>query len=144
MEFASPSKIAKSEKSFTARKKIFEANSPRIENMHIAGYFYIMTNTHNTVLYCGATDDLYRRVQEHKNGVYRNSFTLRYNIHKLVYFEVFALVEDAFVREKQIKGGSRKKKIILIESINPEWNDLFKQLSSNSIEELISLKKFFR
>ena len=85
--------------------------------MHQPGYFYIMTNSHNNVLYCGATNDLYKRAQEHKNGGYTNSFTSRYNINKLVYFEVFTLVEDAFAREKQIKAGSRKKKIILIESI---------------------------
>ncbi len=108
------------------------------------GYFYIMSNAHNTVLYCGATDDLLRRIMEHKNEVYSNSFTLRYNIHKLVYFESYSLIADAFAREKQIKGGSRKKKITLIESVNPDWKDLFEQLSSNSGEELIRLKKFFK
>ena len=112
--------------------------------MNKIGYFYIMTNAHHTVLYCGATDDLYRRAQEHKNGVYSNSFTKRYNIHKLVYFEAYSLIADAFGREKQIKTGSRKKKIALIESTNPEWKDLFEQLSSNSGEELIRLKKFFK
>lgn len=111
--------------------------------MGLSGYFYIMTNTHHSVLYCGATNDLLRRAQEHKNGVYTNSFTSRYNINKLVYFEVFTLVEDAFAREKQIKGSSRIKKIQLIKRINPEWKDLFEQLSSNSGEELIRLKKFF-
>jgi putative endonuclease len=103
-----------------------------------------MTNAHNTVLYCGATDDLYRRVKEHKNGVYYNSFTLRYNIHKLVYFEAYSLIADAFGREKQIKAGSRKKKIALIESANPEWKDLFDQLHYNPGEELIRLKKFLK
>ena len=103
-----------------------------------------MTNAHHTVLYCGATNDLYKRVLEHKDGVYSNSFTLRYNINKLVYFEVFSLVSDAFNREKQVKGGSRKKKITLIESINPEWKDLLYQLSSNAGKELIGLKKFFK
>jgi putative endonuclease len=57
--------------------------------------------------------------------VYANSFTSRYNINKLVYFEIFSLVKGAFDRKKQIKAGSRKKKIQLIESINPEWKDLF-------------------
>ena len=103
-----------------------------------------MTNVHHTVLYCGATDDLYRRIQEHKNGVYSNSFTLRYNIHKLVYFEAYSLIADAFGREKQVKAGSRKKKIALIESINPGWKDLSDQFQSNSVEELIRLKKFFK
>lgn len=112
--------------------------------MHKPGYFYIITNTHHTVLYCGATDDLYRRVQEHKYQVYNNSFSSRYNINKLVYFETYSLIADAFSREKQVKSGSRKKKIVLIESINPEWKDLFEQLDPNSMEELIRIKKFFR
>lgn len=112
--------------------------------MQERGFFYIITNAHHTVLYCGATADLYKRVREHKNGLYVNSFTLRYNINKLVYFEIFSLVWDAFVREKQVKGGARKKKIALIESVNPEWQDLFYQLSPNEAEELIRLKKSFR
>ena len=103
-----------------------------------------MTNIHHRVLYCGATNDLIRRIQEHKNRVYTNSFTSRYIINKLVYFEVFSLVEDAFAREKQIKGGSRIKKIQLIEHFNPQWKDLFEQLTSNTGEELIRLKKFFK
>ena len=112
--------------------------------MQQSGYFYIMTNVHDTVLYCGATDDLYKRVQEHKDGLYPDSFTLRYNVNKLVYFEVFSLVSDAFAREKQVKAGSRKKKIALIESINLKWQDLFFQLNSNAAEELVKLRKFFR
>ncbi len=112
--------------------------------MHPSGYFYIMTNNHNTVLYCGATNDLYKRMQEHKNGIYHNSFTARYNINKLVYFETYTMIADAFTREKQIKAGSRKKKIVLIESINPEWKNLLDQLASNSGEELIRIKKFFK
>jgi putative endonuclease len=108
------------------------------------GYMYILSNSHNNVLYTGATIYLFKRIQEHKNGVYANSFTSRYNINKLVYFEIFSLVKGAFDREKQIKAGSRKKKIQLIESINPEWKDLFENLNSNSGEELIRLKKFFR
>ena len=61
-----------------------------------------------------------------------------------MYFEVFSLVNDAFNREKKIKGGSRKKKIALIESINPEWKDLSEMFASGSLEELIRIKKFFR
>jgi putative endonuclease len=108
------------------------------------GYFYILTNTHHTVLYCGATNDLYRRIQEHKNKIYSNSFSARYNIDKLVYFESLSSVSDAFDREKQVKGGSRKKKVALIESINPEWKDLFDTISSGAGEELIRIKKFFK
>jgi putative endonuclease len=113
--------------------------------MHASvGYFYIMTNTHHTILYSGATNDLYKRVQEHKKGMFVNSFTSRYNICKLIYFEIFSIVEDAFKREKQIKGGSRKKKIALIEGNNPEWKDLFDEISSGSGEELIRIKKIFK
>jgi len=83
-------------------------------------------------------------MQEHKNGIYHNSFTARYNIDKLVYFEAYSMVSDAFTREKQIKAGSRKKKTILIESINPDWNDLFDVLVSGTAEELIRIKKFLR
>jgi putative endonuclease len=83
-------------------------------------------------------------VQEHKDKLYSNSFTLRYNIEKLVYFEVFSIVGDAFAREKQVKAGSRKKKIELIESINPHWKDLFDTITPDSVSELIKMKKFFR
>lgn len=111
--------------------------------MQKSGYFYIMTNPHHTVLYCGATENVYQRVMEHKNKIFTNSFTSRYNIIKLVYFEALSLIGDAFLREKQIKAGSRKKKIDLIESINPEWKDLFEQLTPNA-EELIKIKRFFK
>lgn len=111
--------------------------------MHQVGYFYILTNTHNTVLYCGATTDLYKRIFEHKNGMYTNSFTSRYNIVKLVYFESFSLASDAFEREKQMKAGSRKKKLDLIEKLNPEWKDLTELLAGNKGEELIRIKKTF-
>ena len=112
--------------------------------MNEIGYFYILTNIHHTVLYCGATNDLYRRIQEHKNKIYTNSFSARYNIEKLVYFESFSAISDAFDREKQVKGGSRKKRIILIESTNPEWKDLFDTIFSGSGEELIRIKKLFK
>lgn len=103
-----------------------------------------MTNVYNTVLYCGATTDLYKRIQEHKNSVFKNSFTLKYNINKLVYFESFSIAGDAFEREKQIKSGSRKKKIDLIISMNPDWKDLFELFKENQVQELIRMKKFLR
>jgi putative endonuclease len=111
----------------------------------MAGYFYIMTNAHNKVLYCGATDDLYRRTLEHKNEIYSNSFTSRYNIHKLVYFETFSNTTEAFAKEKQLKAGSRKKKIALIESLNPEWKDLFDNIRrDHQGEELIKIINYLR
>ena len=85
---------------------------------------YIMTNRYNTTLYTGVTNNLQRRLIEHRNGS-KGSFTGKYRIHKLVYFEITDSVQAAILREKQIKGGSRRKKIELIESINPLWKDLY-------------------
>ena len=96
--------------------------------MQNEGYIYIMTNKNNTILYTGVTSDLKTRVYEHKTGKYKKSFTHRYNIIKLVYFEILSDINAAIIREKQIKAGSRKKKIDLIISSNPNWNDLFEEL----------------
>lgn len=82
-----------------------------------------MANAHNTVLYTGMTNDLQRRVIEHKEG--KGGFTKKYNLTKLVYFEYGDDVNSAILREKQIKAGSRQKKIALIDSVNAEWKDLF-------------------
>jgi putative endonuclease len=82
-----------------------------------------MTNAHNTVLYTGVTNNLMRRVGEHKAG--KSAFTRRYNVTKLVYYECGDDVNVAITREKQIKAGSRQKKIDLVNSMNPEWKDLY-------------------
>jgi len=87
-------------------------------------HVYIMTNDNNTVLYTGVTSDLKERVIRHKSKKHPDSFSARYNIFKLVYFESFGSMGEAIIREKQIKGGSRKKKIELINGINPGWVDL--------------------
>ncbi len=89
---------------------------------------YIMTNAHNTVLYTGVTNNLARRVYEHKNGL-GSIFVKKYNVHKLVYYEQGNDVNAAIAREKQIKGGSRKKKIDLINKMNPAWKDLYEEIS---------------
>ncbi len=86
-------------------------------------YVYIMTNKHHTVLYTGVTNDLACRVYEHKTGV-GSTFTGRYNVTKVVYYEVFEEARSAISREKQIKAGSRHKKVELIESMNAGWRDL--------------------
>ena len=86
-------------------------------------YVYILTTKNNTVLYTGVTNDIKRRVFEHKSG-FNEGFTKKYHVHKLVYFEVFDFVELAIVREKQIKGYSREKKIKLIEALNPDWKEM--------------------
>ncbi|MCW5877003.1 MAG: GIY-YIG nuclease family protein [Anaerolineales bacterium] len=82
-----------------------------------------MTNIHNKVLYTGVTNNIQRRLLEHRENK-PGRFTTRYRINKLVYFEATEQMTDAIAREKQIKAGSRQDKIKLIESINPEWNDL--------------------
>jgi putative endonuclease len=95
----------------------------------IQKYFvYIITNKHNRVLYTGVTDNLPRRIMEHKLKAY-DGFTNLYNADKLVYYEILNDVLAASSREKQIKGWLRKKKIDLINSKNPEWCDLFSEVS---------------
>ena len=86
-----------------------------------------MTNKNNTVLYTGITNDLKRRVYEHKEKLV-DGFTKKYNVTKLVYYEVFEDPENAILREKQIKAGSRQKKLDLINSINRELMDLYKKI----------------
>ena len=88
---------------------------------------YIMTNAHHTVLYTGMTSHLAPRVYEHKNGL-GSRFAKRYNAHYLVYYEVTDNIFSAIAREKQIKAGSREKKIELIKSLNPEWKDLYEEI----------------
>jgi putative endonuclease len=83
-----------------------------------------MTNEKNTVLYTGVTNDLLRRVSEHKSGM-QKGFTSKYKCNKLVWYEHFSDINDAIKAEKKIKGGSREKKLNLIRKMNPEWKDLF-------------------
>ena len=90
-------------------------------------YVYIVTNINHTVLYTGVTNDLYRRVEQHRSGE-GGKFTSRYYLTKLVYYKVYAYVDDAIQREKLIKGGSRQKKIDLVNEMNPAWKDLFEEM----------------
>jgi len=85
---------------------------------------YILTNKIDTVLYVGVTSNLQKRIWEHKNNTYPTSFSSRYKIHKLVYYSCGSDVHGAIAEEKRLKGGSRKKKVELVTSMNPEWNDL--------------------
>ena len=87
-------------------------------------YVYLMTNKNNTVIYTGVTSDLKKRVYEHKEKLVKG-FTKRYNLDKLVYYEVLDGPHNAISREKQIKSGSRQKKIDLINKMNKKWNDLY-------------------
>ena len=86
-------------------------------------YVYMMSNISNTVLYTGVTNDLERRIVEHRTPDER-SFTTRYNCHKLVYFEEFSSIVEAISREKQIKSWNRERKNLLVDRVNPNWIDL--------------------
>ncbi len=90
-------------------------------------YIYLLTNWNNKVIYAGMTNDLVRRIYEHKNKVVEG-FTKKYNINKLVYYEETSDVYAAIAREKEIKKWRREKKNKLVESINPAWKDLSKDM----------------
>ena len=96
--------------------------------MQFGGTVYILTNVHNAVLYIGVTSDLFTRIPQHKSKFYENSFTAKYNCNKLVYYETYAMIEDAIAREKQLKKWKREWKDKLIDGMNPEWKDLFENL----------------
>lgn len=96
-------------------------------------FVYIMTNQDHTVLYTGVTNDLQRRVIEHRSGR-SGIFANKYKLFKLVYYEAGDDIRVAISREKQLKGGSRQKKVELIKSINPRWDDLFEKYFGKSKE----------
>lgn len=96
--------------------------------MKRGGAVYIISNKVHSSLYIGVTSDLKKRVYEHKNNAFPGSFTAKYKLHKLVYFEGFHRIEEAIAREKLLKGGSRNAKNELINSMNPKWSDLFDDL----------------
>ncbi|HWZ35219.1 MAG TPA: GIY-YIG nuclease family protein [Mucilaginibacter sp.] len=93
-----------------------------------SGCVYIMTNKMHTVLYVGVTFELVSRVYEHKNKVYPQSFTAKYNCNKLVYYLFYSRIEEAIAAEKILKGSSRKHKQELINSMNQDWKDLYDAL----------------
>lgn len=91
---------------------------------------YILASKRNGTLYVGVTSNLQKRIYEHKNDLVEG-FTKRYKVHRLVYYEVCPSMESAILREKQIKAGSRNKKIKLIEKENPTWSDLYERMVEN-------------
>ena len=91
-------------------------------------YVYILTNRNNRVLYTGVTNDLVRRMYEHRHHLLKDSFTARYNLEKLVYYEETSSSRAAIEREKQIKGWSREKKNKLVETKNPNWEELYQTI----------------
>ena len=91
-------------------------------------YVYILSNLTGTTIYTGITNDLIRRVYEHKHHADPNSFTAKYDVHKLVYYEATSDVRAAIEREKQLKGWNRKRKNKLVETMNPRWEDLYESI----------------
>ena len=98
--------------------------------MERGGCIYIMTNKHKTTLYIGVTSDLFTRIFEHKQHKYSNSFTAKYNLEYCIYYETFSNIEEAINREKELKKWRREKKEVLINSMNPEWNDLWEVIKT--------------
>ena len=92
------------------------------------GFIYIITNKYQTVVYTGVTSNLPQRIKDHIDKKYPNSFSARYSLNVLVYYEQFQWIGDAIAREKQIKAGSREAKNNLIRCINPTWKDLFEDI----------------
>ena len=92
------------------------------------GSIYIMTNKLKTTLYIGVTSDLYSRIREHKQHIHKNSFTDKYNLEYCVYYENYPFIQEAINREKEIKKWRREKKVILINSLNPGWMDLWEEI----------------
>ena len=98
----------------------------KVENMK-QGYVYILFNERNGTLYTGVTSNLIKRIWQHREGVVKG-FTKKYGTHQLGYYEIHSSIKDAIAREKQIKGGSRKDKLNLIQDKNPYWNDLYEEI----------------
>ena len=96
--------------------------------MQRGGSVYIMTNRRRTTLYVDVTSNLPRRMRKHREKAYPGSFTARYNLDQLVYHEAHPTIQEAIAREKQLKAGSRKKKLALINRLNPDWRDLFEDI----------------
>ena len=97
------------------------------------GFIYIITNKNNTTLYVGVTSNLPERILQHREKRFKNSFSEKYNLDKLVYWEAFQEIGDAIGREKQLKAGSRQKKIELMNCFKPDWIDLY-----DSIQDIMN------
>ncbi|MGV3684538.1 MAG: GIY-YIG nuclease family protein [Daejeonella sp.] len=97
--------------------------------MEKGGYVYIMTNKNKTTLYIGVTSDLRSRVFKHRQHFYPNSFTAKYNLTYCIYYEYFLSIQEAIKREKELKKWRREKKVLLINKLNPAWDDLWEAIN---------------
>lgn len=95
--------------------------------MEKQSYIYILTNFEETTFYVGVTNNLVRRIFEHREKL-AEGFSKKYNLTKLVYYEIFSDINEAIIREKKLKGSSRQRKIDLIDKFNPEWQDLYEKI----------------
>jgi putative endonuclease len=91
------------------------------------GHVYILANAHHTVLYTGVTSDLIRRMQQHRSKFYPKSFSAAYNVNLLMYYQFYPTIMEAICEEKRIKAGNRAQKMRLINSMNPQWEDLWEK-----------------
>jgi putative endonuclease len=91
------------------------------------GHVYILANAHHTVLHTGMTSDLIRRMHQHRNKFYPKSFSAAYNVNLLLYYQFYPTIMEAIREEKRIKGGNRAQKMRLINSMNPQWEDLWEK-----------------
>ena len=98
--------------------------------MQRGGTVYMMASNNNRTLYTGVTSDLHSRVSQHKEKIYPESFTAKYNCKKLVYYEPYSTIEESILEEKRIKGGNRKSKEKLFNSMNPGWRDLWEDIKN--------------
>src|SRR5207245_513171 len=114
--------VIPSKRANTERARV---EGPRFQHMREHRYFmYMLTNTVRHPIYTGVSNSIMRRQPEHKEKADPDSYTAKYNLNRLVYFEQFRYIDNAIAREKQVKPWSSKKKIALIESLNPNWDDL--------------------
>ena len=97
-------------------------------NKQLGGWVYIMCSMNQSTLYVGVTSNLPSRVYQHKNKIHPQSFSSKYNCVKLVYYKFFETITQAIAEEKRIKGGSRRKKEVLINRMNPEWEDKYEEI----------------
>ena len=95
--------------------------------MIVGGFVYILANPLHSALYTGVTSDLIKRMRQHKNKYFPNSFTAKYNVHILLYYQFYPSITEAILEEKRIKSGNRMQKMRLINSINPLWEDLLEK-----------------
>jgi len=110
---------------------VFRPDVTYVYVMRKRGFVYILSNSRRTALYVGVTSDLVGRMKKHKNKFYKRSFSARYNVDRLVYYEEFSSIVMAIFREKQLKSGPRRRKERLINSMNPAWEDLMAPQADN-------------